>query len=53
MYDCSLIETQKQNNSMSENTGNQTANFIELAGDIVSAYVSNNSVPTSELSFLI
>ncbi len=28
-------------------------NFIELAADIVSAYVSNNSVPTSDLSLLI
>ena len=27
--------------------------FIELAADIVSAYVSNNSVPTSELPALI
>ena len=38
---------------MSENTENQTTNFIDLAGDIVSAYVSNNSVPTSELPALI
>ncbi len=28
-------------------------NYIELAADIVSAYVSNNSVPTSELPALI
>lgn len=28
-------------------------NYIELAADIVSAYVSNNSVPTSELPSLI
>ncbi|MBX9861119.1 MAG: MucR family transcriptional regulator [Hyphomicrobium sp.] len=27
--------------------------FIELAADIVSAYVSNNSVPASELAMLI
>jgi predicted transcriptional regulator len=38
---------------MSDTTDNQTTNFVALAGDIVSAYVSNNSVPTSELSSLI
>jgi predicted transcriptional regulator len=26
-----------------------SSNYIELAADIVSAYVSNNSVPSSEL----
>ena len=36
---------------MSETTG--TENFIELAADIVSAYVSNNSVPSSDLPALI
>ncbi len=30
-----------------------TNNFIELAADIVSAYVSNNSVPASDLPSLI
>ncbi len=30
-----------------------SASYIELAADIVSAYVSNNSVPTSDLSLLI
>ncbi len=30
-----------------------TANFIELAADIVSAYVSNNSVPSGDLPSLI
>jgi predicted transcriptional regulator len=30
-----------------------TTNFIELAADIVSAYVSNNTVPTHELPGLI
>lgn len=29
------------------------ANFIELAADVVSAYVSNNSVPMSELPSLL
>ena len=36
---------------MSEAT--DTANYIELAADIVSAYVSNNSVPSGELPSLI
>jgi predicted transcriptional regulator len=31
----------------------QETNFIELAAEIVSAYVSNNSVPASELPNLI
>ncbi len=30
-----------------------TQNYIELAADIVSAYVSNNSVPTADLPSLI
>ncbi len=30
-----------------------TMNYIELAADIVSAYVSNNSVPVSDLPTLI
>ena len=38
---------------MSDSTDNQTLNFVDLAGDIVAAYVSNNSVPTSELPSLI
>jgi predicted transcriptional regulator len=36
---------------MSDNIA--SANYIELAADIVSAYVSNNSVPSSELPSLI
>jgi predicted transcriptional regulator len=36
---------------MSETSG--SSNFIELAADIVSAYVSNNSVPASDLPSLI
>jgi len=36
---------------MSEPSG--SSNYIELAADIVSAYVSNNSVPSSELPALI
>ena len=38
---------------MSKTVENQTPSFIELAGDIVSAYVSNNSVPVAELPTLI
>jgi len=38
---------------MSENTENQTTNFVELAGDIVSAYVSNNPVRPTDLPDLI
>jgi predicted transcriptional regulator len=38
-------------NTMSETMG--TNNYIELAADIVSAYVSNNSVPASDLPALI
>jgi len=33
--------------------GNLSPNYVELAADIVSAYVSNNSVSTSELPGLI
>ena len=36
---------------MSESSGG--SNFIDLAADIVSAYVSNNSVPASDLPALI
>ncbi|MCB5176326.1 MULTISPECIES: MucR family transcriptional regulator [Microvirga] len=36
---------------MSDNIA--TSNYIELAADIVSAYVSNNSVPSGELPNLI
>jgi predicted transcriptional regulator len=36
---------------MSDNLA--SANYIELAADIVSAYVSNNSVPSGELPSLI
>ena len=36
---------------MSDNSA--AANYIELAADIVSAYVSNNSVPSADLAALI
>jgi len=35
------------------NENQASANFIELAADIVSAYVSNNSVPSGDLPALI
>ncbi|KQP77450.1 MucR family transcriptional regulator [Methylobacterium sp. Leaf117] len=38
---------------MSQNTENQTTNITALAGDIVSAYVSNNSVRPADLPDLI
>jgi predicted transcriptional regulator len=38
---------------MSEETAELGSNFTELAGAIVAAYVSNNSVPVSELPNLI
>lgn len=38
-------------NSMSEGTGN--GNFIELTAKIVSAYVSNNTVPAADIPGLI
>jgi predicted transcriptional regulator len=38
---------------MKVNTENQAANFVQLASDLVSAYVSNNSLPASELPSLI
>ena len=44
---------QQQYSSMSENTEAQTLDFVELAGDIVSAYVSNNPVWPAGLPDLI
>ncbi|MGT2479545.1 MucR family transcriptional regulator [Methylobacterium oryzae CBMB20] len=38
---------------MTEETSGHTPNFAGLAGDIVAAYVSNNSVPVAELPGLI
>jgi predicted transcriptional regulator len=38
---------------VTEETTGPTPNFIELAGDIVAAYVSNNPVPAAELPALI
>ena len=44
---------QQQYSSMSENTEAKTLDFVELAGDIVSAYVSNNPVWPAGLPDLI
>lgn len=38
---------------MSDETANDTDRLIELTADVVSAYVSNNPVPTAELPGLI
>src|ERR1700709_624062 len=38
---------------MTEETFERGSDFIELTGDIVAAYVANNSVPVSELPTLI
>jgi len=38
---------------VTEETTAPASNFIELAGDIVAAYVSNNPVPAAELPALI
>ncbi|MBY0364506.1 MAG: MucR family transcriptional regulator [Phreatobacter sp.] len=38
---------------MTDSLDNQTTDLVDLAGDIVSAYVSNNSTPASELPGLI
>jgi predicted transcriptional regulator len=38
---------------MNENSNSQETALIDLAGDIVSAFVSNNSVPLAELPALI
>ena len=53
MYDGLDVGASQPNSSMSENTENQTTNFVELAGDIVSAYVSNNSVRPADLPDVI
>ncbi|CAM2789972.1 hypothetical protein JHFBIEKO_4915 [Methylobacterium mesophilicum] len=38
---------------MDEQVETQSSNFIELAADLVAAYVSNNNVPVSELPSVI
>ncbi|WP_238293356.1 MucR family transcriptional regulator [Methylobacterium longum] len=38
---------------MTEDSADHTLNYSKIAGDIVAAYVSNNSVPVSELPNLI
>jgi predicted transcriptional regulator len=44
-------EPERKKIKMSDNIA--ASNYIELAADIVSAYVSNNSVPSSDLGTLI
>jgi len=44
-------EPERKKIKMSDNIA--ASNYIELAADIVSAYVSNNSVPSSDLASLI
>lgn len=39
--------------SMSEETFDQSADYVDLSADIVSAYVSNNSLPASEIGKLL
>jgi predicted transcriptional regulator len=46
-----LPEPERKKSTMSDTIA--TSNYIELAADIVSAYVSNNSVPAAELPSLI
>jgi len=50
---CSLGGTGKRNLRMSESTEIQTTDFVDLAADIVAAYVSNNPVRTADLPDLI
>ncbi len=38
---------------MTDQVSTPTTNYVELAADIVSAFVSNNSVPTADLPALI
>ncbi|RYD72529.1 MAG: hypothetical protein EOP84_23020, partial [Verrucomicrobiaceae bacterium] len=44
--------TQTAAQSGDATAGSQT-NYVEIASDIVSAYVSNNSIPVGEISSLI
>jgi predicted transcriptional regulator len=50
-----LKHLDKKANDMTDQTSgsSQNANYIELAADIVSAFVSNNSVPAADLPALI
>jgi predicted transcriptional regulator len=43
----------KKGNTIEMSDNLASANYIELAADIVSAYVSNNSVPSADLPSLI
>jgi predicted transcriptional regulator len=50
---CCLGGTGKRKLRMSESTEIQTTDFVDLAADIVAAYVSNNPVRTTDLPDLI
>lgn len=50
---CGLGGTGKRKLRMSESTEIQTTDFVDLAADIVAAYVSNNPVRTADLPDLI
>jgi len=48
-----LLSNNKEHPMADEGVQTNGPHFVELAADIVSAYVSNNSVPTGELPALI
>jgi predicted transcriptional regulator len=50
-YPCCSEEPERKKINMSDPIA--SSNYIELAADIVSAYVSNNSVPSGDLPSLI
>lgn len=53
MYDAITLIPHRIDSCMPDISDNQTIAFVDLASDIVAAYVSNNSVPISELPSLI
>ena len=48
-----MVEWTRKGNTIKMSDNLASANYIELAADIVSAYVSNNSVPSADLPSLI
>ena len=52
---CAIRQTYelKVNGNMSDSTETQATDFVDLTGDIVAAYVSNNSVRPADLADLI
>jgi len=53
MYELSSVGAWKLKSDMTEKTEIQTADFVDLATDIVAAYVSNNPVRPADLPDLI